>query len=348
MVNGCPGDSPCRLLPLQRAEHVLVLVGLMKKNLVYSNKYNTDLSCFGINKPFALDRGDKVLTRLSQDMGRQLAYLEPQPVSDKEILLVHTREYLKSLREAQSWINILELKENEFRPGKDSRPLPELLDDIKVKCGGTILATQLALELGLACNLGGGYHHAFPDQGRGFCVLNDLAIAVRTMKQRKLAKRFMLVDLDFHQGDGTALIFRRDPAVFTLSVHSQEGWPEEKQNSSLDIPVKASETGLYLEKTLNGIEKAMKSFSPEVVLYVAGSDPYEEDVLPGTRFLRLELAEMRRRDELVIDYFADRNIPLAMVFAGGYGPHVWRVHYYAVRRLLERSGSTFANSIGSN
>jgi len=226
--------------------------------------------------------------------------------------------------------------------------LPELIEDIKVKCGGTLLAAQLALELGLACNLGGGYHHAFPDQGRGFCALNDLAIAIRSLKKRKLAKRFMVVDLDFHQGDGTALIFRRDPDVFTLSVHSQEGWPEEKQNSSLDIPVKESETGLYLEKTLSGIDSAMKSFSPELVLYVAGSDPYEEDVLPGTRFLRLGLSEMRRRDELVIDYFADRNIPLAMVFSGGYGPSVWRVHYYAVRRLLERSGSSFANSIGSN
>lgn len=320
----------------------------MEKNLVYSDKYNTDLAAFGIDKPFALDRGEQVLRKLSQDIGRPIGYIEPQPVSEKEILLVHTREYLDSLVEAQNWIDILELKKGEYRPAKDSRPLPELIDDIKVKCGGTLLAAQLALELGLACNLGGGYHHAFPDRGRGFCVLNDLAIAVRSIKQRKLAKRFMLVDLDFHQGDGTALIFRKDPAVFTLSVHSQEGWPERKQNSSLDIPVKASETKLYLEKTLSGIEKAMKSFSPEMVLYVAGSDPYEEDVLPGTRFLRLGLSEMRRRDEMVIDYFADRKIPLAMVFAGGYGPHVWRVHYYAVRRLLERNGSSFANSNGPN
>jgi acetoin utilization deacetylase AcuC-like enzyme len=320
----------------------------MRRHLVYSKKYNPDLASFGIDKPFALDRADQVLNRLSQDMGRPVQFVEPQPVTNREICLVHDKEYLESLGTPQAWIDLLELKEHEYHPAKAKKPLPQLIDSIKLKCGGTVLATELALEFGLSCNLGGGYPHAFPNQGRGFCALNDLAIAIRCMRRRKRANRFLVVDLDFHQGDGTALIFKRDPDVFSLSVHSLEGWPEEKQESTLDIPIKASESEFYLEKAVAGIETAMKSFSPEVVLYVAGSDPYEEDVLRGTRFLRLGLTQMKQRDQFVIDYFADRKIPLMMVFSGGYGPQVWRVHYYAVRRLLERSGSLIADPIVSN
>lgn len=320
----------------------------MRRQLIYSEKYNTDLASFGIDKPFALDRGELVLRKLSQELGRQVLYTEPSPISDRNIRLVHSQEYVTALENPETWLEIFEFKGNEYKPGKDSRALPELIDDIKLKCGGTLMAAQLALEEGMTCNLGGGYHHAFPDRGRGFCVLNDIAIAVESLKSRKFARRFLIVDLDFHQGDGTALIFRNDPQVFTLSVHSHEGWPEKKQTSNLDIPIRASESHLYIERSMEGIASAMKSFSPDMVLYVAGSDPYEEDVLPGTRFLKLSLAEMKQRDHFVIDYFADRQIPLAMVFAGGYGPSVWRVHYYAVRRLLERTGTIFAHALVPN
>ena len=102
--------------------------------------------------------------------------------------------------------------------------------------------SKTGLQLGLSATLGGGYSHAFPDQGRGFCVLNDIAIAVRLLQKEKLAKRFLLLDLDFHQGDGAALIFSNDPSVFTLSVHSHEGWPEQKQTSSLDVAIKENDT----------------------------------------------------------------------------------------------------------
>src|SRR6185437_1498871 len=114
---------------------------------------------------------------------------------------------------------------------KAVRPLNELFNDIAFKSGGTVLATRLAFEYGLAANLGGGYHHAFPDRGRGFCALHDVAIAIRCAQREKRIRRVLIVDVDFHQGDGSAVIFKDDPDVFTLSIHSEEGWPEEKQKS---------------------------------------------------------------------------------------------------------------------
>jgi acetoin utilization deacetylase AcuC-like enzyme len=311
---------------------------MTKEILVWAPRYDTDLSALGIEKPFALDRGELVLKEIEKEQGQPVPFLEPEPISDEDLLLVHTPQYLQSLREPKTWQEIFEFSEDEYFPKRATRPLTDLFDDIKLKCGGTKLAVDLALKHGLAANLGGGYHHAFADQGRGFCALHDIAVAIRSVQKRGLVQRVMVVDLDFHQGDGTAKIFSGDPNVFTLSVHSEEGWPETKQTSSLDVGIMSMDAKLYLEKTEQALDLALKKFEPELVIYVAGSDPYELDTLSGTTFIRLSLDTMKRRDEMVIDLFADRKIPLAMVFAGGYGPHVWEVHYLAVSHLLNRAG----------
>ncbi|MBC7996904.1 MAG: histone deacetylase [Leptolyngbya sp.] len=316
----------------------------MQPRLVFSPQYKTPISDFGFDKPFALDRGEMVLKQLELDLGAAVPYLEPKPIGDEEILLVHTSEYLKTLQIPKTWIDLFEFKESEYFPDRAKRPLPDILNDFKLKSGGTLLAAQLSLELGLAANLGAGYHHAFPDQGRGYCAINDIAIAIKFLQKQGCIKKAMIVDLDFHQGDGTAKVFQNDPSVFTFSVHSEEGWPEIKQKSDLDIPIKQSEKDLYLEKTSAGLTKALSKFAPDMVIYVAGSDPYEKDVLPGTSFFRLPLSVMKERDELVIDTFADQGIPLSSVFAGGYGPDVWEVHYLSIRRLLERSGLSFGQT----
>jgi acetoin utilization deacetylase AcuC-like enzyme len=305
--------------------------------LVHSPKYTTPLADFGINKPFALDRGQLVVERLRKELDAYLQPLEPQPISREQALLVHTAEYISSLEDAGVWKEIFELKPEEYNPSQAKRPLNELFDDIAFKSGGTLLASRLALIGGMAANLGGGYHHAFPNRGRGFCVLHDIAIAIRSLQKEKLLKRALIVDVDFHQGDGSAVIFKSDPSVFTLSIHSEEGWPEEKQQSDLDVPVYTSDQHLYLEKLQDALQVALKRFSPDFVMFVAGSDAYELDVLPGTAFIKLPLATMRTRDEFVLDTFAKLGVPLAMVFAGGYGPHVWEVHYWATKRLVEHA-----------
>lgn len=307
--------------------------------LVYSPEYNTDLASFGIDKPFALDRGHCVLAELEREFGARIAYSLPAPMSEADLSLVHSAAYLQSLKEDRTWLEIFELSPPEYDPEKARRPLSDLMADIRLKCGGTLLASERALAHGMAANLGGGYHHAFPDAGRGFCSLNDVAVTIRSIQKRGLARKFMVVDLDFHQGDGTALIFAGDPDVFTLSVHSAEGWPETKQESSLDVEITADQTHLYIEKTGEALARALDSFLPEAVIYVAGSDPYELDVLPGTSYIKLSLDDMRRRDELVLDTFWAKRIPLSMVFAGGYGPDVWRVHHQAVRHMLLLAGA---------
>lgn len=279
-----------------------------------------------------------VLNKLKDQFGYADPPLCPSLMSLDSLLLVHTADYLESLKDDRVWQEIFELKPEEYNPAAAVHRLNELLDDIRLKCGGTLLAVETALKTGLSANLGGGYHHAFPDRGRGFCVLHDIAAAIRCVQRSGLCQKVLIVDLDFHQGDGSAVIFKNDPDVFTLSVHSDEGWPDEKQESSLDVAIKSSEVHLYQQKTEEAIRFALANFSPQLVVYVAGSDPYALDVLPGTSFIKLTLEELRRRDEYVIDTFADRSIPLAMVFAGGYGPHVWEVHYQAVRRLLQRAG----------
>ncbi|HEY9785961.1 MAG TPA: histone deacetylase [Candidatus Obscuribacterales bacterium] len=320
----------------------------MVNTLVFSRSYNTRLSEFGVDKPFALDRGELVLKKLTEELGKSVPFDEPKPLSREDMLLVHTPEYLESLKQIETWLEIFEFKAHEYFPERAVRPLTDLLSDISLKSGGTLLAAERCLETGLAANLGGGYHHAFANRGRGYCVIHDIAIAIRSLKKRALIKRAMVVDLDFHQGDGTALIFQDDADVFTLSVHSEEGWPDEKQKSDLDVGILESDSPFYLEKTEAAVRQALSCFAPDMVVFVAGSDPYEKDVLPGSRFIKLSLDTMKKRDQFVIDTFADRGIPLSMVFAGGYGPDVWEVHYFATRRLLERRGVTFAETVASH
>ena len=303
--------------------------------LVHSTKYTTALADFGIEKPFALDRGQLVMERLKKEVDAGLTAVEPQPITIEQALLVHTPRYIDSLRDPDVWKEIFELSAEQYHPECAVRPLNELFDDIAFKSGGTLLASRLAFKHGLAANLGGGYHHAFPDEGRGFCVLNDIAIAIRCLQNENLARRVLIVDVDFHQGDGSALIFKGDDSVFTLSIHSQEGWPDIKQQSDIDVPIYQDKQHLYLEKLQAAIAEALRRFSPEFVVFVAGSDAYELDVLPGTSFIKLSLSQMKQRDEFVLETFAKLGVPLAMVFAGGYGPRVWEVHYFATKKLVE-------------
>ena len=308
--------------------------------LVWQSEYQTDLSKYGIAKDFALDRGVKVLNQLEIDYGFKIPVTKPEKISLDDIYLVHDKSYIDSLDNPATWLSIFEFSESEYATDKAEKPLNLILEDFRIKCGGTKTAFKNALQKGVSANLGGGYHHAFSDQGRGFCAINDIAIAIKALRKENLINSSLVIDLDFHQGDGTARIFQDDKEVFTLSVHSKEGWPEEKQISNLDVEISAGEEHTYLEKTEEAILKALGLITPDLVVFVAGSDPYEKDILPGTRHLNLTLEQMRQRDELVIDTCSKRGLPLSMVFAGGYGPHVWEVHYFAVKHMLE----TFQNS----
>jgi len=236
--------------------------------------------------------------------------LLPEPATDDELLLVHTRTYLQRLEELvdRPMAAILEFE----------APFPrEVADAVRYATGGTILACEVALRDGTAAiNLGGGFHHAFPDHGEGFCFINDVAVAIRAVQASGLARRVAVIDCDLHQGNGTAAIFRRDPDVFTFSIHQELLYPLPKQQSTLDVGLEegaGDET--YLAAMERHVPRILDSHRPELVLYLAGADPFEEDQLGD---LGLTKAGLRRRDEIVLGAARERGLPVALVLAGGY------------------------------
>jgi len=232
----------------------------------------------------------------------------PGPAADEDILLVHTPRYVKRLKTgtlSSAEIAILELPFS-----------PDLVRFAWVSVGGTILTVRLALEQGTAVHLGGGFHHAFHDHGEGFCMLNDVAIAVEKFKKEGAFRKAMVVDCDLHQGNGTAHILRGKDYALTFSIHQMDIYPAEKMQSSVDIGLWSGATDQEYLASLRGcIPKLYDEFAPELVIYLAGADPYEHDQLGG---LCLTKKGLRERDLLVIGEARRRRIAVAIVLAGGY------------------------------
>ena len=237
-------------------------------------------------------------------------FVEPPGVTDDELLLVHERGYLDRL-EALADRPLAAYFEFEAPINRD------VASAVRFATGGTILACELALrDKTAALNLGGGFHHAFRDHGEGFCFINDIAVALRTMQARGLARRLAVVDCDLHQGNGTAAIFAHDPDVFTFSIHQEQLYPMPKQRSTLDVGLDLyADDATYLGELERHVPRILEAHRPELVLYVAGADPYEEDQLGD---LRLTKEGLKRRDEFVLGTAKALGIPVAAVLAGGY------------------------------
>jgi len=239
-------------------------------------------------------------------------FIAPQPASHEDLRLAHDEDWIAKLRNGTlTYQDILRLEIPYSR---------QMVEAFWLAAGGTILASRLALETGLGFNVGGGFHHAFPDHGEGFCAINDIAIAIRRLQRDGAIRRAMVVDCDVHHGNGTAAIFTGDPSVFTLSIHQFNNYPSEKPPSSLDIHL-ADGVGdsEYIHRLENGYHAALAMFKPELVLYVAGADPFMEDQLGG---LTLSFEGLKERDRLVIWTALHRKIPVAIVLAGGYAQSV--------------------------
>ena len=238
-------------------------------------------------------------------------FTEPQPVSWDDLALVHTPEYLDKVRKGH-------LTDEEIRT-LELPWLPSLVDGFRLMTGGTCQAAELALGSGRAVHLGGGLHHAFPDHGEGFCLFNDVAVALRRLQRDNRVKQAAVVDCDVHHGNGTAFIFAGDPTVFTFSIHQQQNYPAWKPASDLDIGLPDRTTDdEYLARLADRLPSVIRSH-PQIIVYVAGSDPFAGDRLGG---LALTLEGLRRRDRLVLDAAAAASIPVAVVLAGGYALEV--------------------------
>ena len=250
--------------------------------------------------------------------------VEPTPASDEDIKLVHNADYVRKLKTGT--LSFEELLRLEIPYS------PEMVRAVWLAAGGSILAGRLALAGGVAVNLTGGFHHAFPDHGEGFCAIHDVAVAIRRLQKDKAFRHAMTVDCDVHQGNGTAAIFQNDPTVFTFSIHQERNYPYPKPPGGLDINLEdGAEDEEYLATLELGLNQSVKQFKPDVIFYLAGADPYREDQLGG---LKLTLDGLERRDRMVFEAARAREIPVVVTLAGGYARRVEdtvRIHFNTVR-----------------
>ncbi len=193
---------------------------------------------------------------------------------------------------------------------------PQMVERSRRSVGATIAAARVALEDRVAANLAGGTHHGFADRGEGFCVFNDVAVAARVLQRDRQARRIAVVDLDVHQGNGTAAIFAGDETVFTFSMHGEKNFPFRKETSDLDVALPDG-TGddEYLELLRSHLPGVLNRHQPDFVFYLAGADPYEGDRLGR---LKLTIAGLRTRDEMVFDECRRKSVPVAVTMSGGY------------------------------
>jgi len=291
----------------------------------YTPRYYADI---GDNHVFPIRKFELVRDRLlAEGTLRPDELVEPTAASVDDVLLVHTEDYVSRL--CNGTLTTKEVRRLGL-PWSES-----LVRRSFYAVGGTIAATEAALAHGYASNLAGGTHHSFSDRGEGFCVLNDVAVAIRTMRNRKAIRRAAIVDCDVHQGNGTATIFAGDEDTFTFSMHGANNYPLFKAQSTLDVELAdGTEDDKYLE-TLAKHLLTVFAHDPEIVFYLAGADPYAGDKLGR---LGLSIAGLRERDAYVLRQCYERELPLVTVMSGGYGKDIndtIEIHCNTIRMVKE-------------
>src|SRR5579872_2470598 len=305
--------------------------------LIYSDAYYLPIG----SHVFPAEKYRRIHDRLIEaGVAEPVDFLEPEPANDRDILLVHRPEYVQKLRSGT--LSQREEMEMEIPYSRD------LVEAFWLAAGGSILAARRALEDKVSINIGGGFHHAFPDHGEGFCMIHDVAVAIRRLQREDKIRTAMTVDCDVHQGNGTAAIFAgtrtesvalpsisgstlnpgRPPRmrgahageVFTISLHQQNNYPLYKPPSSIDVDLP---DGIgdddYLAWLDNALSSGLRQFEPDLICYIAGADPYREDQLGG---LDLTIEGLQKRDELVLKVARARDIPVMVTYAGGYAQKV--------------------------
>jgi acetoin utilization deacetylase AcuC-like enzyme len=239
-------------------------------------------------------------------------FLKPNAASDEDILRVHTPEWVRKLKTGTLTASDVMKLEVPYSP--------ELVQAVWLAAGGTILAGQSALRDGFGSNLSGGFHHAYPGHGEGFCAIHDVAVAIRKLQADGAIKKAIVVDTDVHHGNGTAAIFRNDPTIFTLSIHQENNYPADKPPSNVDLNMDDRvDDDEYLAALIPAVQRALDEFRPDILFYVGGADPYCEDQLGG---LSLTKEGLKRRDRSVFEEARRRGIPVATTLAGGYARRV--------------------------
>jgi acetoin utilization deacetylase AcuC-like enzyme len=272
--------------------------------IIYSPKYEVDIGSHVF--PTSKYRRIKEFLVNTYNLNEE-NFITPRPASPEEIMLVHTEKYVNDIKTGTlSYADEIQLE----------LPYSKELAEAAFLCaGGTIMACENALAAGIGVHLGGGFHHAYPDHGEGFCVFNDIAIAAISTQ-----KKVIIIDCDLHQGNGTARALKDNADVFTFSIHQQNNYPIYKEKSDLDIPLEDGCPGEKYNKLLRkSLGDILKSFKPDLAIYVAGSDTFIDDQLGG---LSLNIEDLENRDRIVKEYTLDKQLPTVVVLAGGYANNI--------------------------
>jgi len=306
-----------------------------KVAVVYSKHYQINMGGAEKLHPFDIRKYAKIYLKLKTDgLIRPEDVFVPEAVTEEQILLVHSRKFLDSLKNSKTVARYLEA------PVVGAAPAwlvdAGILSAFRYATGGTILAGRKAMDCGIAINLAGGYHHAKPDAGEGFNVYADMAIAIRVLQREGLIKRAAIIDLDVHQGNGSAIIFAGDDSVYTFSMHEADIYPIPKETSDRDIEL-ARGTGdeSYLRQLADALPKVLNDAKPDIVFIQAGCDTLADDPLAGLEMTPKGIAQ---RDAMVIDECVRRNIPVVMTLGGGYSKGAWAVQYDSILRIITKHG----------
>lgn len=282
---------------------------LDKIRLVYSKDYAVDIG----KHVFPTSKYKLIKNELLKDLSikERVSFVSPKKACEDDILLAHDKSYINKLKSGT--LSREEIMRMELPFSK------QLVEVSMLCCQGTILATQIALKSMLGIHIGGGFHHAFSDHGEGFCMLNDIAVAVKRLLKYGPVSKVLIIDCDLHHANGTASIFANEKNVFTFSIHQENNYPFIKPPSRLDIGLEdGAEDDEYLQALSGSVPGIIKDFKPEFIMYVAGADPYREDQLGGLKLTKKGLA---RRDEFIFESAKAVSVPISVVLAGGYAFH---------------------------
>ena len=300
--------------------------GKKKVGIVFSHEYNLSLTAGNTGNNFDPLKFKKIRDLLvAKNLLNRKKILVPHYASYSELELVHTKSYLKQIQNPTIAAKMLHIEAVD--PWD-----PYILEYFRVMTGGTLLAAKFALEHNsIAFNLGGGFHHAHPEKAAGYCLINDVAIAIEKFRRRHAFRRPMIVDLDYHEGDGNLVFFQNDDNVFTFSMHASD-WAEIEKENNTDIMLPTHCDGqLYMKILREQLTLACNKFKPDIIFYIAGSDPYEKDLIGDLNLTRAELLE---RNVFVYEKVKRRGIPMVVVAGGGYGLDSWQIYYDFIEYVL--------------
>ncbi len=309
--------------------------------IIYNKDFDLSLNEYGIEVPILDDRSRRCFEEL-QKLDSSLSEIsldELDEISKEDLLRVHTEEFINELlsNKEKKITDCYELVDEQgnyrrYNPENAIHPLSLLVDKFLLQTQGTYFTLKKAFETKFAFGLCGGMHHAMSDRSRGFCLINDIVISARKFQHDIKPVNISVVDIDAHKGCGTSELTEHDQSIETLSIHMKSGWPLSADcgegpwriPSNIDIEIDTDEEDQYLLKLEEGLKKLTNL---DLVIIVAGADPYSEDVLESANGIQLSKEQMLERDLLVYRFFKERNIPQAWVMAGGYGPKTWEVYF---------------------